>query len=54
MDFDEYSYRATNDKFNGQIPIPKTYKEAINDPKYGPKWHEVIKLEFNNLIQFNT
>jgi hypothetical protein len=25
-----------------QIPIPKTYLEAINDPIYRTKWKEVI------------
>ena len=50
MDFDEYSYRAINDKLSGQILIPKTYEEAIGDPKDGSKWHKTIKLELNNLI----
>jgi hypothetical protein len=27
------------------IPIPKTYKEAISDPKYGPEWLAAIQQE---------
>jgi hypothetical protein len=37
-----------------QIPIPKTYLEAINDPIYGTKWKEAIRLELSTLIQFGT
>lgn len=25
------------------IPIPKTYKEAVQDPRYGRQWEEGIK-----------
>ena len=29
----------------GSIPIPQIYKEAINNPVYGPKWIKAIKKE---------
>jgi hypothetical protein len=48
---DHNAFKANaNDELNGQIPIPKTYQEAINDPTYGAKWREAVKLELNNLI----
>ena len=37
-----------------QIPIPKTYLEAIQHPRYGPKWMEAIKNELNSLEAFKT
>ena len=53
-DHDEYAYQAANEKFDGQIPVPQTYEDAVNDPVYGPKWREAIKLELSNLIRFGT
>ena len=29
-------------KHDLDIPIPKTYKEAVNNPKYGQFWRDVI------------
>jgi hypothetical protein len=52
-DHDAFKAEA-NKEFDGQIPIPKTYQEATNDPTYGAKWKEAIKLELNNLIRFGT
>jgi Reverse transcriptase (RNA-dependent DNA polymerase) len=53
-DHDEYAYQAANEKFYGQIPVPQTYEDAVNDPAYGPKWREAIKPELGNLIRFGT
>ena len=53
-DHDEYAYQAANEKFDGQISVPQTYEDAVNDPVYGPKWREAIKLELGNLIRFGT
>ena len=54
-DHDEYSaYQAANEKFDGQISVPQTYEDAVNDPVYRPKWREAIKLELGNLIRFGT
>lgn len=52
---DNNAFKAkANNEIYGQIPIPKTYQEAISDPTYGAKWREAVKLELNNLIQFGT
>lgn len=53
-DHNAFQAKAKTEEFSGQIPIPKTYREAINDPTYGTKWKEAIKLELNTLIQFGT
>jgi hypothetical protein len=31
------------------IPIPRTYDEAVNDPEYGPKWKDAINEELMSL-----
>lgn len=36
------------------IPIPKTYKEAVNDPKYAKQWKEAIQQEIGQLLVNNT
>jgi hypothetical protein len=36
------------------IPIPKTYEEAISDPKYGPEWLAAIQQEVAQLIANGT
>jgi hypothetical protein len=36
------------------IPIPKNYNEAINDPHYGHKWKEAIEFEIGQLLVNNT
>jgi hypothetical protein len=52
---DHNAFKAkVNEELNGQIPIPKTYQEAINDPTYGAKWKEAVQLELNNVIRFDT
>jgi len=35
-------------------PIPKTYKEAINDPIYGAHWKQAISEELTKLQALNT
>jgi hypothetical protein len=52
-DQDEFAFKAIA-KPNELIPIPESYQEAINDPIYGSKWREAVKLELNNLIRFGT
>lgn len=36
------------------IPIPKTYKEAVQHPIYGTQWQEAIHNEISTLIKFGT
>jgi transposase InsO family protein len=36
------------------IRIPRTYKEAVNDPIYGSKWKEAIHKELIALMSFGT
>jgi transposase InsO family protein len=37
-----------------QIPLPGSYLEAIQHPRYGPKWKEAIQNELNSLGMFQT
>ena len=50
---DDFANRTTS-KFDGEVTIPKTYQEAVNDPTYGAKWRESIRLEINSLVKFGT
>ena len=36
------------------IPIPLTYKEAVNHPRYGDQWKEAIKEELASLMDNGT
>ena len=36
------------------VKIPKTYKDAVNNPVYGSKWKEAIAKELTALISFST
>jgi hypothetical protein len=36
------------------IPIPKSYNEAINDPIYAKQWKEAIQYEIGQLLTNNT
>ena len=36
------------------IPIPRTYNEAVNDPDYGARWREAIEHEIGQLLANNT
>lgn len=36
------------------VKLPKTYKDAVNDPVYGSKWKEAIAKELTALISFGT
>ena len=40
-------------EING-ISIPRTYKEAINDKRYGPKWKQAVIEEIKSLIANGT
>ncbi|KAL3712502.1 hypothetical protein TMatcc_001201 [Talaromyces marneffei ATCC 18224] len=51
-DDDEFAYNAV--KTEGEIPIPQTYEEAVNDPKFGSQWRKAVELEIRNLIRFGT
>jgi transposase InsO family protein len=51
---DEFALRVDKRLEGEQIPIPKTYEEAVNHPIYGPRWREAIGLEIRNLIRFGT
>ncbi len=37
-----------------QIPIPKTYRQAINDPVHGDQWREAIRREIEELKSNET
>jgi len=41
-------------KHDLDIPIPRTYEEAIDDPNYGPQWKEAIWEEINSLVANGT
>jgi transposase InsO family protein len=45
---------STSHKVNHLIPLPSTYDAAINDPVYGPEWHEAIRTEVRQLIANGT
>jgi hypothetical protein len=36
------------------IKIPRTYKEAISDPKYGSEWKSTVDEEIKSLVQNGT
>ena len=36
------------------IPIPETYQEAVNHPKYGKQWRDAIHTEIGQLLINNT
>ncbi|KAL1971946.1 hypothetical protein VTN31DRAFT_2034 [Thermomyces dupontii] len=36
------------------IPIPKTYEEAVNHPKWGPFWRKATHAELRQLIRNGT
>jgi hypothetical protein len=36
------------------IPIPKSYKEAVTDPTYGSRWKEAVELEIGQLLANHT
>src|SRR5438034_2940674 len=42
------------DEIINQIPLPNSYLEAIQHPKYGAKWKEAIQTELNSLGMFKT
>ncbi|KAI1006805.1 hypothetical protein K3495_g1407 [Podosphaera aphanis] len=44
---EEYALPAK--AING-IPIPRTYRKAINDKTHGPQWKKAIKEEINALV----
>jgi transposase InsO family protein len=50
----EIALAAKEQPEQGQIPLPKTLKEAIGHPIYGPKWKEAVENEITNLAGFNT
>lgn len=49
---DEY-YASRVSQSKG-VKIPKSYKEAINDPIHGSKWRESIHFEISTLMKFGT
>jgi len=38
-------------KVKYEIPIPRTYKDAVNDPKHGDNWLEAINEEVKSLVK---
>jgi hypothetical protein len=51
-DVDEFAGQMN--KIKGEINILQSYEEVVNDPVYGPQWHDAIKLKIQNLIHFGT
>ena len=41
-------------QFDLDIPIPRTYEEAVNDVNYGQQWTDAIHEEINSLIANGT
>ena len=41
-------------KHDLEIPIPRTYDEAVNDPNYGQQWKDAIWEEINSLVANRT
>lgn len=38
----------------GPVTIPQNTEQALNDPVYGPDWHEAINTEVQKLLALNT
>lgn len=38
----------------GDIKIPATFKQAVNDPQDGWEWQQAIESELQSLLAFNT
>jgi hypothetical protein len=36
------------------VPIPRTYREAVADKKYGAKWKQAVQEEIRSLVQNGT
>lgn len=52
LDWEEYAYLCNSKRrfYPGtKVPIPKTYQEAISDPKYGKFWLQATGTEINGL-----
>jgi hypothetical protein len=43
------THAATHD-----IPIPRTYNKAINNPNYSTRWREAIEYKIRQLLANNT
>ena len=41
-------------KYNLEIPIPRTYNEAVNDPNYSQQQKDTIQEEINSLVANRT
>jgi hypothetical protein len=53
-DWDEFEETAMSASIREHVPIPRTYDEAITDPKWGQKWQDAIDQELNALTANNT
>jgi hypothetical protein len=49
-DVNEFAGQINADQIKGEINILQSYKEAVNNPIYGPQWCKAIKLKIQNLI----
>lgn len=45
---------STDDAIALNIPIPRSYKQAVNDPVYGQIWAGAIEEEINSLLKNHT
>ena len=50
--YGDFAMAAT--ELKGDIPIPTSYEEAINDKKYGKQWEKAIREELQAHESFNT
>ncbi|KAI0994587.1 hypothetical protein K3495_g13594 [Podosphaera aphanis] len=49
-----YTCSLKEKKIVNGIEIPRSYKEAINDPVYSEKWEQAIQEEINSLVRNGT
>ena len=49
-----YSHKFAPHAVGNPVPIPRNYKEAVNDPVFGPQWSEAVHTEIRQLIANGT
>ena len=54
LDKDDTELALIAAQFDLDIPIPRTYEEAVNDANYGQQWIDAIQEEINSLIANST
>ncbi|POS87026.1 hypothetical protein EPUL_002885 [Erysiphe pulchra] len=51
---DENETAMISNDIDHDIPIPKTFMDAISDAKYGKQWREAIEIDIQQLIENGT